>query len=92
MTTETVCVQNADCTENAAAYCIRCGDVTSHRNEDDFQNHIISSDEATFHVSDRVNISTTAEFRAQKIPMQYRRWKETVQKSMCGVLFHMIQS
>ncbi|GBM96091.1 hypothetical protein AVEN_212488-1 [Araneus ventricosus] len=61
-------------------------------NEHDFLTPIIFSDEATFHVSNKLNISTTAEFGAQKIPMQYRKWKETVQKSMCGVLFHMIQS
>ncbi|GBN06893.1 hypothetical protein AVEN_110168-1 [Araneus ventricosus] len=57
-------------------------------NEHDFLNHIIFSDEATFHVSNKVNISTTAEFEAQKIPMQYRKWKETVQKSMCCALLH----
>ncbi|GBO15270.1 hypothetical protein AVEN_160832-1 [Araneus ventricosus] len=91
MKTETVCVQNADCTATTAARCLRCGDVISHRNEDDFQNPIISSDEATFHASNRVNISTTAEFGAQKIPMQYRKWKETVRKSIRGVLFYVIQ-
>ncbi|GBM37576.1 hypothetical protein AVEN_130711-1 [Araneus ventricosus] len=36
-------------------------------NEHDFLNCIIFSDEATFHVGKRVNISTTAEFGAQKI-------------------------
>ncbi|GBM57940.1 hypothetical protein AVEN_215076-1 [Araneus ventricosus] len=60
-------------------------------NECDFLNPIIFSDEATFHVSNKVNVSTTAEFGAQKVPMQYRKWKETVLKSMCGVLFHMMQ-
>ncbi|GBN74117.1 hypothetical protein AVEN_117128-1 [Araneus ventricosus] len=44
--------------------------------------------EATFHVGNKVNTSTTAEFGAQKIPMQYRKWKETVQKSMCCALLH----
>ncbi|GBO45020.1 hypothetical protein AVEN_201354-1 [Araneus ventricosus] len=57
-------------------------------NEHDFLNHIIFSDEATFHVGNKVNISTTAEYGAQKIPMQYRKWKETVQKSMCCALLH----
>ncbi|GBN96630.1 hypothetical protein AVEN_98911-1 [Araneus ventricosus] len=61
-------------------------------NEYEFLNSIIFSDEAAFHVSNKVNISTTAEFGAQKIPMQYRKWKETVQKSMRGALFHMMQS
>ncbi|GBO37533.1 hypothetical protein AVEN_95025-1 [Araneus ventricosus] len=61
-------------------------------NEHDFLNRIIFSDEATFHVSNKLDIITTAEFGAQKIPMQYRKWKETVKKSMCGLLFHMTQS
>ncbi|GBO08448.1 hypothetical protein AVEN_222993-1 [Araneus ventricosus] len=47
-----------------------------------FFHRVTFSDEATFHVSNKVNISTTAEFGAQKIPIQYRKWKETVQKSM----------
>ncbi|GBN32962.1 hypothetical protein AVEN_151538-1 [Araneus ventricosus] len=37
-------------------------------NEYDFLNRIIFSDEASFHVSSKVNISTTAEFGAQKSP------------------------
>ncbi|GBN30907.1 hypothetical protein AVEN_120414-1 [Araneus ventricosus] len=57
-------------------------------NEHDFLNRIILSDEATFHVSNKVNISTTAEFGTQKIPIQYRKWKETVQKSMSCALLH----
>ncbi|GBN83416.1 hypothetical protein AVEN_59596-1 [Araneus ventricosus] len=55
-------------------------------NEHDFLNHIIFSDESTFHVSNRVNISRTAEFGDKKISMQYRKWKETDQKSMCCAL------
>ncbi|GBN68142.1 hypothetical protein AVEN_2970-1 [Araneus ventricosus] len=55
-------------------------------NEHDFLNHTIFSDKATFHVSNRVNISTTAEFGDKKISMQYRKWKETDQKSMCCAL------
>ncbi|GBM58726.1 hypothetical protein AVEN_175335-1 [Araneus ventricosus] len=57
-------------------------------NEHYFLNRIFFSDESTFHVSSTVNISTTAEFGAQKIPMQYRKWKETVQKSMWCTLSH----
>ncbi|GBN28716.1 hypothetical protein AVEN_129890-1 [Araneus ventricosus] len=89
METEAVCVQNADCTENVA-FAVEM--LFRIENEHDFLNRLIFSDEATFHVSNRMNISTTAEFGAQKIPMQYRKWKETVQKSMGGVLFRMIQS
>ncbi|GBN18423.1 hypothetical protein AVEN_151810-1 [Araneus ventricosus] len=66
--------------------------LSSIESEHDFLNRIIFSDEVTFHTSNKVNISTTAELGAQKIPMQYRMWKESVQKSMDGVLFHMIQS
>ncbi|GBL90875.1 hypothetical protein AVEN_27985-1 [Araneus ventricosus] len=57
-------------------------------NEHNFLNSIIFSDEATFHASNKVNINTTSEFRAQKIPMQYRKWKETVQKSTCCARLH----
>ncbi|GBM53387.1 hypothetical protein AVEN_103779-1 [Araneus ventricosus] len=57
-------------------------------NERDFLNRIIFTDEATFHVINKVNISTTAEFGTQKIPMQYREWKERIQKSVCSALLH----
>ncbi|GBO10793.1 hypothetical protein AVEN_196234-1 [Araneus ventricosus] len=49
-------------------------------------------EEVTFRVSNIVNVSTTVEFGSQKIPMQYTKWKETVQKSMSDVLFYIIQS
>ncbi|GBM94033.1 hypothetical protein AVEN_2699-1 [Araneus ventricosus] len=55
-------------------------------NDHNFPNHFIFLDEAAFHVRNKVNIITTAEFGAQKIPMQHRKWNETVQKSMCGLL------
>ncbi|GBN94523.1 hypothetical protein AVEN_179718-1 [Araneus ventricosus] len=56
-------------------------------NEHDILSRIIFSDEATFHVNNKVNISTTAEFGAQKIPIQYRKRKETVPKInvWCGL-------
>ncbi|GBM96092.1 hypothetical protein AVEN_212489-1 [Araneus ventricosus] len=60
--------------------------LSRFENEHDFLNPIIFSDEATFHVSNKVNISKTAEFGAQKIPMQYRKCKQTVQKSMCATI------
>ncbi|GBN39825.1 hypothetical protein AVEN_44917-1 [Araneus ventricosus] len=56
--------------------------------EHDFLNHNIFSDEATSHVSSKVNISTTAEIWAQKFPTVYRKWKEIVQKSMCCANLH----
>ncbi|GBN35280.1 hypothetical protein AVEN_125577-1 [Araneus ventricosus] len=67
MKTEAVCVQNADCIVTASACCICCGDVISHQDESNFLNPIIFSDEATFHVRNKVNVSTIEEFGAQKI-------------------------
>ncbi|GBM90692.1 hypothetical protein AVEN_192909-1 [Araneus ventricosus] len=66
----------------------RCEMLSRIENEHDFLNHINFSDEATFHVGNKVNMSTITESGAQKIPMQYRKWKETVQKSMCCALLH----
>ncbi|GBN62985.1 hypothetical protein AVEN_25686-1 [Araneus ventricosus] len=52
-------------------------------NEYDFLNPIIFSDEATFHVSNKANISTTAEFGAQKIPISTGLGKKQ-SKNQCG--------
>ncbi|GBM31378.1 hypothetical protein AVEN_99599-1 [Araneus ventricosus] len=61
----------------------------SHRKSTRFcKPHHFFPNEATFHVSNRVNISTTADFGAQEIPIQYRKWKETVQESKCCGLSH----
>ncbi|GBN61749.1 hypothetical protein AVEN_25534-1 [Araneus ventricosus] len=54
-------------------------------NEHNFLNRVIFSDEATFHVGNKVSKHKCGIW-AQKIPIQYRKWKETVQKSMGGVL------
>ncbi|GBN68173.1 hypothetical protein AVEN_218436-1 [Araneus ventricosus] len=88
MKNEAVCVQNADCTETAASCSFAAEMLSRIDNEHDFLNHIIFPDEATFNVSNKVNTSTTADFEAQKIPMQYRKWKITDQKSMCCALLH----
>ncbi|GBL93807.1 hypothetical protein AVEN_153584-1 [Araneus ventricosus] len=48
-------------------------------NEHNFLNSIIFSDEATFHVSNKVN-KHNRRIWGSEIPTQYRKWKETVQK------------
>ncbi|GBM35462.1 hypothetical protein AVEN_203420-1 [Araneus ventricosus] len=60
-------------------------------NEHDFLNQIIFSDEATFHVDNKVNISTTLEFGAQKIPMQYSLLREPVTTFMANKEFTALQ-
>ncbi|GBN42677.1 hypothetical protein AVEN_162132-1 [Araneus ventricosus] len=57
-------------------------------NEHDFLIHRIFAGEATSHVSNKVNISTTAEIGAQNIPTVYRKLKEKVRKSMFCALSH----
>ncbi|GBM93543.1 hypothetical protein AVEN_41611-1 [Araneus ventricosus] len=91
MNTDAVCAQNADLQKLPQRVAFAVEMLSRIENEYDFLIPIVFSDEVTFHVSNKVNISTTAEFVAQKIPMQYRKWKQTVQKSMCDVLFYIIQ-
>ncbi|GBN44129.1 hypothetical protein AVEN_1787-1 [Araneus ventricosus] len=60
-------------------------------NEHDFLNRIIFSDEATFHVSNKVN-KYNCRIWISENPHAVQEKERNSQKSMCGVLFHMIQS
>ncbi|GBN33658.1 hypothetical protein AVEN_250687-1 [Araneus ventricosus] len=57
-------------------------------NKHDFLNHIIFSEEATFHMGNEVNISTTAEFGAQKIPCSTESRKNTPKINVWCALLH----
>ncbi|GBN32747.1 hypothetical protein AVEN_211209-1 [Araneus ventricosus] len=64
MKTEAVSVQIVQKLSQRVAFAVKM--LSRIGNEYDFLNPIIFSDEATFHVSNKVNISTTAEFGARK--------------------------
>ncbi|GBM49591.1 hypothetical protein AVEN_175634-1 [Araneus ventricosus] len=69
MKSEAVCPQNVQIVQKLtqpAAFAVEM--LSRMENEHDFLNSISFSDETIFQVSNKVNISTTTEFGAQKIP------------------------
>ncbi|GBN55136.1 hypothetical protein AVEN_14097-1 [Araneus ventricosus] len=57
-------------------------------NEHDFLNHIIFSDGATLHVGKKSENKHNCRILGSENPHINRKWKETVQKSMCCTPLH----